>query len=231
MIDFRNKKLLCSTKGNISSINSSDNVFLIGDYDLGASYAYNLELLLETKDKEVFSTHIPFSGYDFQLFIGDFTNDKKSEIVIRGSFGGSGGFEVCTIYKCTKGKLIEIFNQNTFFENNKCSAKYKDNYKLSVICNKKKYTINLANKSKDYLDYIYDKNQKLNTNFYPTIDAPTSIYTIKEVYNCYYELLINQRIVGISNSDTLGIIQSKVNFLDSTITTVYRYLLLSSTLK
>ena len=154
------------------------------------------------------------TGYDMQLFCGDFTNDKKDEIMVRGSFGGSGGYEIGVIYKLKNNQIKELFNQDDISKNNPCSASLKDNYKVNINCGEKKYSINLATRPKDYLDLAYDKNGKVLAGVEAYVDAPNSLFPIKDVDNSYYELLIQQRIVAVVNADTLGIIQTLCNFLN-----------------
>ncbi|MPM92339.1 hypothetical protein SDC9_139474 [bioreactor metagenome] len=149
-----------------------------------------------------------------QLFIGDFTGDKKSEIMVRGGYGGSGGFEIGVIYTYENGKLIEIFNQESFATNNTCTSKFKDNYKVSVNCGKNKYLIDISKRPKEYLDSIYTPNKTVNTSINPYVDAPMGMYPIKEIYNEYYELLIEQRIVGTVNFDTIGVIETVIELLN-----------------
>lgn len=105
------KVLIDSSHGNISKENSKDEVILVGVYPFeGISYVDNIELILKPEDSDSITVKIKYSGYNMQLFLGDFTGDNKLEIMVRGGFGGSGGFEIGVIYKYEDGKLIEIFN-------------------------------------------------------------------------------------------------------------------------
>ena len=79
----------------------------------------------------------------------------------------------------------------------------------------KKYSINLATRPKDYLQLAYDDEGKVLPGVEAYVDAPNALFPIKDVDNSYYELLIQQRIVGVVNADTLGIIQTLCNFLDN----------------
>lgn len=222
------KVLIDSSYGNISKINSKDEVILVGVHPFeGISYVDNIELILKPENSDPITVNIKYSGYNMQLFLGDFTGDNKSEIMVRGGFGGSGGFEIGVIYKYEDGKLIEIFNQDIFYKNNNCSATFKDDYKVSVNCGKKKYTIDISSKEKEYMEYLYLPNGKLKNAVDAYVDAPNGIFPIKQIYNNYYELLIQQRVVGISNADTLGIIQTYSNLIDSNIKNIYKGLLLT----
>jgi len=123
-------------------------------------------------------------------------------------------------------KLIEIFNQDQVNQNNPCTAKYKDNYKVHVSCGKKKYSIDISSRPKEYLEQIYTSNGTVNPDYEPYIDSPNAIYPIKQIYNDAYQLLIQQRIVGIANADTLGIIQTLASLINSEFEVIYKGLLL-----
>lgn len=228
MESLTKKVLIDSSYGNISKVNSKDEVILVGVYPFeGIPYVDNIDLTLKSENSDPITVNIKYSGYNMQLFLGDFTGDNKSEIMVRGRFGGSGGFEIGVIYKYEDGKLIEIFNQDIFYKNNNCSATFKDDYKVSVNCGKKKYTIDISSKEKEYLEYLYLPNSKLKNAVDAYVDAPNGIFPTKQIYNNYYELLIQQRVVGISNADTLGIIQTYSNLIDSNIKNIYKGLLLT----
>ena len=215
MIDS-NKVIIDSISTNIVDEHSKDKVLLIGVFPYeDSTYSNNLELVVQLEVGSPVSISLPYDGYNLQLFCGDFTKDNKNEIMVRGSFGGSGGFEIGVIYKFEKNQIKEIFNQDDISKNNPCSAKFKDNYKVHVNCGEKKYSINLSTRPQNYLDLAYDKNGKVLSGVDAYVDAPNALFPIKDVDNNYYELLIQQRIVGVVNADTLGIIQTVCNFINN----------------
>lgn len=200
---------------------SKDEVILVGMHPYeDSSYSNNLELVIKPETGYPITLKLAYSWYNMKLFAGNFTNDNKDEIMVRGSFGWSGVFEIGSIYKLIDDKIKEIFNQNDIVKNSPCTAKYKDNYKVHVSCGNKKYSINLANRPKDYLNLIYDSEGKVKPEATASVDAPDALFPIKDVDNNYHEFLIQQRIVGIINADTLGIIQTQCNLLDDKLTIV-----------
>ena len=130
------------------------------------------------------------------------------------------------IYKYEDKKLIEIFNQDRVNQNNPCTAKYKDNYKVHVNCDEKKYSIDISSRPKEYLEQIYTPEGTVKPDYEPYIDSPNAIYPIKQVYNDAYQLLIQQRIVGIANADTLGVIETLASLINSEFEVIYKGLLL-----
>ncbi len=209
MANNTEKVIIDSASGNIIDEHSKDNVILVGVHpSTDSAYTDNIQLILNPKSDSPISIDVNYGGYNMQLFIGDFTGDNKSEIMVRGGFGGSGGFEIGVIYKYENNTLIEIFNQDKFAKDNSCVAKYVNNYKVHVNCGNKKYSIDLSSRPKQYLNEIYSSDSSVKPYYEPYVDAPSAIYPIKQVYNNFYDLLIQQRIVGIANADTLGIIQT-----------------------
>ena len=215
MADLDNKVVIDSISANIIDEHSQDKSILVGILPYkNSTYSENLELIIKPEVGYPTKIKLPFSGYDMQLFCGDFTNDKKDEIMVRGSFGGSGGFEIGVIYKFENNQIKEIFNQDDISKNNPCSATFKDNYKVHISCGEKKYSINLSSRPKNYLQLAYDENGKVLPGVVAYVDAPNALFPIKDVDNSYYELLIQQRIVGVVNADTLGIIQTVCDFIN-----------------
>ena len=227
-MEYNAKKVIIDVNsGNITGEYSKDKATLVGVYPYkDIPYADNIELVLNPENEEPISINFPYSGYNLQLFVGDFTGDNKSEIMVRGGFGGSGGFEIAVIYKYEDNKLIEIFNQDLVNQNNPCTAKYKDNYKVHVNCDKKKYSINISSRPKEYLEQIYTPTGTVKPDYEPYIDSPNAIYPIKQIYSDAYQLLIQQRIVGIANVDTLGVIETLSSLINSEFEVIYKGLLL-----
>ncbi|MCR8747001.1 hypothetical protein [Romboutsia lituseburensis] len=226
----KSKQTVVDTKeANVTGEHSNDKVILLGAYPYeDSNYLDNVELVLNRENSEPISIKFPYSGYNIQLFTADFTGDKKSEIMVRGGYGGSGGFEIGVIYTYENGTLVDIFNHENFNNSNPCTSKFKDNYKVSVNCGKSKYLIDISKRPKDYLDSIYTPNKTVNTSINPYVDAPIGIYPIKEIYNSYYELLIEQRIVGTVNFDTIGVIQTVIDILNSKLNILSKGVFLSS---
>lgn len=229
MNDKKKQTVVEMKEANVTGEQSKDKVILLGTYPYeDSNYLDNIELVLNRENAEQISIKFPYSGYNMQLFIGDFTGDKKSEIMVRGGYGGSGGFEIGVIYTYENGKLIEIFNQESFATNNTCTSKFKDNYKVSVNCGKNKYLIDISKRPKEYLDSIYTPNKTVNTSINPYVDAPMGMYPIKEIYNEYYDLLIEQRIVGTVNFDTIGVIETVIELLNSKLNILSKGIFLSN---
>jgi hypothetical protein len=222
------KSILDVKIGNIISEYSKDKIVIFGLYNSSNdAYPKQLELLLSPEDDKIepMATIVPYTGSNIQLFIADFTGDNKSEIMVRGILEGTRNYEMGLIYKYIDNKLIEIFDQEKFCDRNVCIASYFDNYKVYINYDTNKYSIDLASKPQVYLDQIYSPSGIVNIINTPTVDNPSSIYPIKQVDNSYYNLMIQQKVIGLSESDILGVIQTLVKLKVPKCENIYKGLL------
>ena len=234
---FNNKKVIIDVAyGSITNKYSDDSVVLVGEFhDEKSNHANSLQLVINRENDLPITVNVPYNGYNMQLFVGDFTGDKIDNIMIRGEYENPQiykdghdnliSYELGVIYKYESEKLIEIFNMKKYKNNNLACAKFKSNYRTSVSCGKKKYLIDLSTRPKEYLNKIYDEDKKVKTNLKPTLDNPSEIFPIKEVFSDCYNLLIYQRIVGINNSDVIGTIETLINLNNNNINIIYEGLL------
>ena len=246
MICSNKKIIIDAAYGSITNKYNQDKVILLGEFPYEKSnYANELQLVISRENELPITIDVPYSGYNMQLFVGDFTGDKLENIMIRGEDKNfcndiiidnknvnrtnenknTINYEIDVIYKYENENLIEIFNIEEYTKHNLCTVKFKNNYKSSVNCGHKKYLIDLSTRPKGYLKMLYDENKKLKLDLSPTIDNPMGIYPIKQAYNDYYELLIYQKIVGIDKMDVIGTIETLVDLKDNNINIVYEGLL------
>ncbi|MEG1254981.1 hypothetical protein [Clostridium sp.] len=222
MISRKEKAVIDSKVGNVIDKMSLGKVTLHGEYiSSDSGYADNLEIsIISEQDGKEIIFPVYYSGYSLKLFLGDFNGDGKSEIMLRGSFGGSGGFEIASIYEYKDGKVEEIFSPDMFSEKYKFEAKYLNNYKVRVdaVTLNKKWIIDISSKPKIYLNFIYDDKGNVIDEGMSSVSPINSAYPINDVYQDYYNLFVRQRIIGISNADTIGVVESFVNLKDNNIT-------------
>ena len=233
---FGKKIIIDSACGSITNKYSYDTCVLVGECPYGKNnYANNLQLIIDKEDDRPITIDISHSGFNMQVFVGDFTGDKTDNVMVRGEYinpneidnekNNINNYELGVIYKFENGNLIEIFNTNSMKNKNLCSAKFKNNYKASITCENKKYLIDLATKSTEYLNRIYDEDKKVKTNLRPTLDSPMKIYPIKQAYKDYYDLLIYQTIVGVNKRDVIGTIETLVSLEGEKLYVLYEGLL------
>ncbi len=77
MADLDNKVVIDSISANIIDEHSQDKAILVGilPYE-NSTYSENLELVIKPEVGYPTKIKLPFSGYDMQLFCGDFINFK-----------------------------------------------------------------------------------------------------------------------------------------------------------
>lgn len=231
-IELKNSKIPNSTNqeiigvevGNILGQYTHDKVILVGHYLYkDSSYVENVEIVIEPeKSGTPIMSKIPYTGYNLELFLGDFNGDGRDEIMVRGEYGGSGGYEIAAIYEYRNTHLVEIFNPDMFSIKYKFKAQYLDGYKALVesVTLKEQYIFDISKTPEIYLNMIYYENGKVRDAYEPTISAINGAYPIKIVFEKNYYLFIRQKVIGVSNADTIGYIESFVNLLNNDIKVV-----------
>lgn len=76
----------------------------------------------------------------------------------------------------------------------------------------------MNNKPKTYLDMIYEENGEVRKGVTPVISSINEAFPIKTVYSNENYIFIRQRVVGVSNADTIGYIESFISLEDDNIT-------------
>ncbi|EGT3617456.1 hypothetical protein FHH43_14715 [Clostridium perfringens] len=221
MSNLNNKVILDVKVGSVIKEYSEDKVILVGTYyQKGSNFVENVEIVIDPECGDgLITTKVEYAGYKLELFLGDFNNDGLDEIMLRGEYGGSGGYAIASIYQFKDGKLKEIFSPEMFSEKYSFTAEYLPDKKVKVssIPLKEKFIFCIDNKPKIYLDMIYDKNGKVKYNVTPTVSAINDAFPIKSIYSDNPYLFIRQRVIGVSNADTIGYIESFVNLADNNI--------------
>ncbi|MEG2984723.1 MAG: hypothetical protein RR835_08480 [Peptostreptococcaceae bacterium] len=205
-------KIVLSTKyGDINGDSYPEKITLVGTpFDENSVYIQNLQLIIEHKSTAIQTFNIPINGYVFNLALVDVLKNNFEQMIITGQYGGSGGFAIFRLYEYKDDKLNLILSDETLSNQINCYGTYEKNKTISISCleTNKLYTIDIKNNPKVYLDLIYDENGNIVKNLTPIISDVNTVYPILAPYNKFYSLQVQQRIIGISNSDTLGILQS-----------------------
>ncbi|WP_243448637.1 hypothetical protein [Clostridium perfringens] len=222
MVNSNDKIILDSKLGNVISKDGRDKVILLGSYyQSGSNFVENIEIVINSEnDKKSIVTKVNYTGYNLELFLGDFDKDGLDEIMLRGAYGGSGGYEIASVYKYKNGSLEEIFSPEIFENKYTFKAKYLPRNLVEVISPQleEKFIFHMNNKPKTYLDMIYEENGEVRKGVTPVISSINEAFSIKTVYSKENYLFIRQRVVGISNADTIGYIESFISLEDENIT-------------
>lgn len=211
--EINNKKVLDYKIGDVNGDGILEQVYLLGYKPFDDSeYVKNISLfIISMNGNENLEVKVSeYGGYGFSLYLGDFTSDNKEDILIRGFSGDSGRYSYSYIFSYNENIYKLIFNGDNFEKEYKYLAKYLDQYKVEVISENlnKKYILDITLKEKGYLENIYDDIGRVKKDEEITVLGIGLLNPINLYMNKKLSLYIQQRIIGQSNADNLGIVQT-----------------------
>jgi len=151
------------------------------------------------------------SGYDARLFLGDFTKDKVDDIKVTIDTGGGSEYGYFYIYSFKNNNFQEIFNFDKYNKEYKYKVDYAELYKVDIgnVMLDKLFVLDISYKGYDFLSQYYDQNGKLKKAVSgEVLSLSTLVPVVFDEKIISYDLMALERIIGISNSDTLGYIQN-----------------------
>ncbi|WP_138754464.1 VCBS repeat-containing protein [Paenibacillus sinopodophylli] len=219
---YRSITLLDMKQGDVNGDGIMDNVYLYGNKPNGI-FADNITLIIQDGHSNQFTTVNlqNNAGYNPRLFLGDFSKDNVKDIFVSIDSGGSGGYGIFYIYSFKNNVLSEMFDFEKYNNKYKFNVNYEDFYKVSVGSPQLDvlFTIDISYKGYDYLSQYYDENGKLKQPIKGEVLALGALYPIVTNENRMgYDLLALQRIIGTSNSDTLGYVENLITWNGSKFT-------------
>lgn len=217
---LRQKTYLLDVKiGDVNGDGILDKVFLYGNKPDGATgiFTDNITVVIEDGRRNKTKTFTPEfnSGYNPRLFLGDFTKDNVDDIKVSIDSGGSGGYGYYYIYSFKNNELKEIFNFDKYNTEFKYKVDYADLYKVDVsnVMLNKLFILDISYKGHDYLSQYYAENDKLKEPVHGEVLAISSLVPmVNDEKNNTFDLLAFQRIIGTTNSDTLGFIENMLSW-------------------
>ncbi len=195
-------------RGDVNGYRIPDNVYLTGKKTPDSPFIQNITLVIQDGRSGMFYS-IPLkenAGYNPTLFLGDFTGNGVSDILISIATGGSGGIMDYYIYSFLGNRAQLLFDFEVYNNQYQYDVTYKDNYKVEVISkiNNLKYILDISYKGADYLNEIYYQNGKLKQPITGFVNPLSGLYPVDFDQNGIYELLAYQKIAGRYNADSLG---------------------------
>ncbi len=201
-------------RADVTGDGEADEIFLVGNKPSGTDSPYfdNIELMIQdgVTKKYIKIKFKENSGYNPTLFLGDFTGNKVLDILVSIDSGGSGAIGFYYIYSVLNNKPKQLFDFEEFNEKYKYSVNYKDNFRVEIISKnlKEKYLLDISTRGKQYLDEIYYKNGKLKKPIEGFVNPISGLYPIDIQRDGVYGLLILQKIAGQYNADSLGFVET-----------------------
>ena len=149
-------------------------------------------------------------GYNPTIFLGDFTDNHIEDILVVSDTGGSGGIINGEIYSFIDGRMQQIFDAETFSGQLKYTVNFQNHYQATVqsMAPKKRYTLDLMYKGKEYLAEIYNPDGTLKQPIAGWVDPISGLYPIDFNRDGLYELLAMQKIAGRFHADGLGFVEN-----------------------
>lgn len=218
MMDSGNNFLITTVKGDVTGDGVPDTVYLTGYKEKPADiFIRNITLVIED-GKTGRLTPITFknnAGYNPRIFLGDFTKDNVLDILISIDSGGSGGFGFYYIFSAKNGEVRKIFDNDEFNQTYRYDVIFRDNCQVAVYSQffKKTYLIDVSYKKDFYMEQgVYDRACKLLkpvTGFVPGLN---NLYPLETTEKGSYNLLAVQRVIGLFGADTLGYIETTLEW-------------------
>ncbi|SCI77192.1 Uncharacterised protein [uncultured Clostridium sp.] len=211
---MKREVIIDTRNGKVTEESKNDLVSLKGDkFNEDSNFIENLCIVIKSDDIGEKEYPLKLGGYNFKLYLGSFCDESTEDILIYGESGGSGNYAIANIYHYDDGKLLEIFNSDTFSDKYKYKCRYLNDFKVELICDKlqKKYIIDISTIDKNNLSEIYDMDGKIITDSDPSVSYVNSIYPLVDLDYDTMKIEAYQRIIGITNSNTLGEVISTIS--------------------
>ncbi|MGE7759588.1 VCBS repeat-containing protein [Peribacillus sp. NPDC097895] len=204
--------IVTSKQGDINGDGTKDNVFLTANKTSDSPFWRNITLVIQNgRTNQYEQVQMKNNaGYNPTLFLGEFTGNKGEDILVVIDTGGSGGSIYAYVFSYLNGRLLTIFNSDTFNETYKYAVNYENLYKAKVNSYylKERYILDLTYKDKEYLSEIYNKNGVLKAPIEGWVNPLSGLYPVDYNRDGIYELEAYQRIAGRYNADSLGYVQT-----------------------
>lgn len=209
-----NRHLLDMKTGDVTGDGIVDTVYLYGDLkEVPHIYAENI--FLEVRDGRTNSLTVTLpeinAGYNPRLFLGEISMGKQSNIMISFITGDYGEERIFYIYSFKDNNLIEIFNSAIYNAKYTFQVNYQNHYKVRIDNAKlnKFFLVDIRNKKHHYISKYYEEDGKLRKPVHGKVLVLSSLFPIiiNQTGN-KYDLLGLQRIIGTTQTDTLGYIEN-----------------------
>lgn len=214
MLENNNEKIIDYKLGDVTGDGINDEVYIMSCTFTQCINKHWL-VIKEGNSEKVLNYELEENNYRFEVDLVYFKDKNKKEIFIRSMDDCFGGCIKGQVLTYEGGGLKEIFNTNAFYEKNKISAFYRENYKVEVLNyeRNKKYIVDIKENLKYYLDFVYycdgkvkEGKEKVNIS---SVWGCNSYYPMgSEVAN----LSIIQKVIGQADTDKICLIESTVKW-------------------
>ncbi|OON95386.1 MAG: hypothetical protein ATN36_08590 [Epulopiscium sp. Nele67-Bin005] len=207
-------EILDYTEADVTGDGQEEKIYLMGKrpYNDGREFISNMYIRMKDGHTQK-ETIIPMKvnkGYAPKLFIGDFDKNGINDIMVTFYKGGSGGYNFAYIFSTWKNEPELIFDTEQFNEEFGGNVKYEDGHKVRVSTTKpkKEYVLDISEDEKAYLDWLYDEEGYLKTTQEGEILELGGLYPTNYNQTDNYDLRAVQRVTGMNLTDTLGLLET-----------------------
>lgn len=217
---FDQEKYLLDQKfSDVTGDGVPDKVSMYGNKQEGADEIFVDNIMVVVEDgrtKELMMITPEFNmGYHPSLFLGDFTKNQVNDIKISIEAGGSGGYGYYYLYSFDNNEIQEIFNFDSYNKEFTYQVDYSNLYKVNVgnVMLDKLFVLDISSRGYDYVSEYYREDGTLKSPVQGEVLALGALVPMvnNEEKNTY-DLMAYQRIIGTTNSDTLGYIENLLSW-------------------
>jgi|GEM_PF-671319 len=206
------KEVINFAQADVTGDGIPDNIYLVGNRPRPEMPGYFEDVGLRVvSDGRVYEIDFPYgNGYDPVLFVGDLTHDGIADILVNIFASGGGGFLTSYAYTFVNDQPTLLIDSKTFNDLQRGTVIYQDNYRVRIetLRPPRVYTIDISDRGPEYLNQIYNPDGTLIRPTEGTLLGLITLHTVDFDVNGEYNLSAVQRAIGLSNLDTLGLLET-----------------------
>lgn len=210
----RQEVIVSNAYGDVNGDGILDYVFLTAVKSQDPTSPYVEDITLNIQDGRTNNVYsVPLdehgnAGYQPTVFLGDFTGDGVTDMLISIDSGGSGAITFNYIYTFVHNQPRKLFDFNQYNKQNQYKVTYLDQYKVRVKSTEtdNSFLITIQNRSADYLSQIYHEDGTLKEPTYGMADGISGFYPVDMDRDGIYEVQAFQQMSGLYHADSFGYI-------------------------
>ncbi len=206
------KEVINFAQADVTGDGIPDNIYLVGNRPRPEMPGYFEDVGLRVvSDGRVYEIDFPYgNGYGPVLFVGDLTHDGIADILVNIFASGGGGFLTSYAYTFVNDQPSLLIDSKTFNDLQRGTVIYQDNYRVRIetLRPPRVYTIDISDRGPEYLNQIYNPDGTLIRPTEGTLLGLITLHTVDFDVNGEYNLSAVQRAIGLSNLDTLGLLET-----------------------
>ena len=206
------KEVINFAQADVTGDGIPDNIYLVGNRPRPEMPGYFEDVGLRVvSDGRVYEIDFPYgNGYGPVLFVGDLTHDGIADILVNIFASGGGGFLTSYAYTFVNDQPSLLVDSKTFNDLQRGTVIYQDNYRVRIetLRPPRVYTIDISDRGPEYLNQIYNPDGTLIRPTEGTLLGLITLHPVDFDVNGEYNLSAVQRAIGLSNLDTLGLLET-----------------------